>query len=205
VEVQNPKACLEGRFDGDLFNFRSALARLGVFGLRQRDTPLLDVGIHNISQRHYKRRRNRTVPVDLKNPILMKPPMPCADFPTTLPSWTRTGAAGAPVRTIIVHQIIKVKPHFVDYLNKDLHPWVQYVPVRHDLSDLIQRVEWALYPANEEVMLDIVHAANECSSSHMTHHAIMLGTLDVLNFYVSYLDRGGVAWPGRWRSCLGRL
>lgn len=30
-----------------------------------------------------------------------------------------------------------------DYIHDQIHPWVHYVPVREDLTDLMEKLEWA--------------------------------------------------------------
>ncbi|PJF16442.1 Glycosyltransferase, family GT90 [Paramicrosporidium saccamoebae] len=47
----------------------------------------------------------------------------------------------------------------VEHFQKLLQPWVHYVPINNDFSDLLDRIEWA--NANEETVREIVHNAQE--------------------------------------------
>jgi hypothetical protein len=202
------KLVWRGGLTGQLLNLKSARGRLGAFALKHRDHPLLDIGIHNIPPRHYKRGTNQTVPRDLKSRILMKPPMPPSNFSSYLAvldtdgnSWSSRFGRLLCLNSVVV----KVEPRYVDYFYRGLRPWVHYVPVRYDLSDLLQRVEWVLDPAHDDAVLEVVRAANGWCRSHMTLPAVTLDMLDVLDTYVSYLDRGGPDWPEMWRSYRGKL
>jgi hypothetical protein len=101
--------------------------------------------------------------------------------------------------------VVKVEPQYVDYFYKTLHPWIHYVPVRYDLSDLLEKAEWVLDPVNHDAVLKIIDAANAWCHTHMTHQSIILDMLDVFEAYVSFLDRGSADWPELWRSNAWRL
>jgi hypothetical protein len=47
----------------------------------------------------------------------------------------------------------------IEHFQKLLQPWVHYVPIRNDFSDLLERVEWA--NDNEETVREIIHTAQE--------------------------------------------
>lgn len=198
-----PKLLWRGGLTGALFNFTSARSRLGMFALKHKDHPLLDVGIHQIPPRHYHPTTKRTIPSDLAKRILMKPAIPAVNFSdyraildTDGNSWSsRFG------RLLCRNSVVlKVEPHFVDYFYRYLQPWVHYVPVRYDLSDLLDKVEWVLHPSNDNTTRSIVAEANAWCREHMTLDAVMHDMLDVLETYVSHLDRGDADWTSLWKE-----
>jgi hypothetical protein len=204
------KLVWRGALSGRLLNFTSPRSRLGEFAAEHRSHPLLDVGISSIPARHFDPSINRTttVPPDLTERILMKPKMPMENFSnykaildTDGNSWS--SRFGQLLCTDSV--ILKVEPHFVDYFYRNLHPWKHYIPVRYDLSDLINKAEWALDPANQDKVLQIIASANRWCRTHMNRQAVMYDGLDVLNAYVSFLDRGNPNWPRVWRTSCKKL
>ena len=52
--------------------------------------------------------------------------------------------------------VLKVESEWTQWFTDTLEPWVHYVPVRADLSDLIERVEWC--QANDADAAAIAHA-----------------------------------------------
>jgi Glycosyl transferase family 90 len=200
-----PKLVWRGGLTGALFNFTSARSRLGVFALKHRDHPLLDIGIHQIPPRHYHPTTKRTIPSDLAKRILMKPSIPADNFSdyraildTDGNSWSSRFGKLLCANSVV----LKVEPHFVDYFYRYLQPWVHYVPVRYDLADLIEKVEWVLHPSNDDRARSIVAEANAWCRDHMTLDAVMLDMLDVLERYVSYLDRGSANWTSLWKDTM---
>jgi Glycosyl transferase family 90 len=202
------KLVWRGGLTGPLDNYLSPRGRLGVFAAKHKSHPLLDVGIHHIPPRHYHPNSNRTSPANLARRIHMKPPMPAANFSqykaildTDGNSWSSRFGRLLCANSVIV----KVEPHYVDFFYRHLEPWRHYVPVRHDLSNLLEVVEWVLDEANERHVLQIVAAAQRWCRRHMTHGAMVHDMLDVLNSYVSYLDRGDSEWSTTWKESVGRL
>jgi hypothetical protein len=103
--------------------------------------------------------------------------------------------------------VVKVEPEYVDYFYKYLTPWEHYVPVRADLSDLMDKAEWALDVANEGRVREIVRAANRWCREHMTRPRVLEDLLDVLDAYAERLDRGdggvdgdGANWTQAWAA-----
>lgn len=196
-----PKLVWRGGLTGALYNFTSARSRLGMFALKHRDHPLLDIGIHQIPSRHYHPTTKKTVPADLATRILLKPPIPAANYSayravldTDGNSWSSRFGKLLCLSSVVV----KVEPRFVDYFYRYLQPWVHYVPVRYDLSDLLEKAEWVLDPANDNRTRAIVAEANAWCREHMTQDAVMHDMLDVLEAYASRLDRGDAHWTSLW-------
>ena len=40
--------------------------------------------------------------------------------------------------------ILKQDSHYYEHFYRHLRPWVHYVPVKRDISDIVERLEWAL-------------------------------------------------------------
>jgi hypothetical protein len=96
--------------------------------------------------------------------------------------------------------IIKLEPKYVEYLYSTLHPWTHYIPVKADLSDLHENVEWALNPNNEAKVQDIIISANEWCSRHMVVEELAQDMLDIWESYVQNLDRADTTWQRQWLS-----
>jgi hypothetical protein len=90
---------------------------------------------------------------------------------------------------------IKVEPDYADHFFVDLVPWKHYVPVKADLSDLIDNVKFVLDPANDGIVRNMIGAANEFCMQRLTKRALALDQLDVWNAYVDRLD-GPSTVPG---------
>ena len=94
--------------------------------------------------------------------------------------------------------LLKVEPQFVEYFYKDLEPWEHYIPVKYDLSDLLEKVDFVLDATNEENVQRIVAGANEWCATHLVKRELGKDFLDVLEAYVSHLERGNSQWNTRW-------
>jgi hypothetical protein len=92
--------------------------------------------------------------------------------------------------------VIKVQPQFVEYFYQDLQPWVHYIPVKDDLSDLMEAVDFAL--GNPEQVQEITRNANTWCQQHWNHQELGKAFLDVLERYVSFLDKGDARWSYTW-------
>jgi len=47
--------------------------------------------------------------------------------------------------------VLKQDSEYYEFFYKELQPWKHYVPVKRDLSDVVQQVKWAI-DHDEEVM-----------------------------------------------------
>jgi Glycosyl transferase family 90 len=93
---------------------------------------------------------------------------------------------------------IKVEPAYVDYFFSDLVPWKHYIPIKDDLSDLLENVAFALDPANDAVVQEIIASANQWCSERSTHKGLVYDMLDSWESYVQLLDRADPNWPQKW-------
>jgi hypothetical protein len=56
--------------------------------------------------------------------------------------------------------VIKVNPRFGSYWNHELEPWVHYIPVESDLSDLKKQVDFAVSSKHQKQVRQIIRNAN---------------------------------------------
>lgn len=100
---------------------------------------------------------------------------------------------------------IKVEPAFVDYFFYDLVPWKHYIPIKNDLSDLIENVAFAMDPANDDIVREIIHSANQWCSERFTHKSLAYVMLDTWESYVQYLDQSDPNWSEAWAKKKAQL
>ena len=94
--------------------------------------------------------------------------------------------------------VLKVEPKFVEYFYKDLEPWKHYIPVKYDLSDLLELSAYAVNPKNREHIQEIVANANEWCARRMVRRELGKDFLDVLETYTKFLGRGDPQWSTKW-------
>jgi Glycosyl transferase family 90 len=86
--------------------------------------------------------------------------------------------------------VLKVEPHYVDYFHfRDLQPYVHYVPVHYNLSDLVAQTAWTLDPANQAAVQEIVRHANQWCRHRMVWSSIAEDYLDILEEYTTFLNQ----------------
>jgi hypothetical protein len=110
--------------------------------------------------------------------------------------------------------VVKVDPEYVDYFHfKDLVAWKHYVPVKYDLSDLVQQAAFVTDPTNDEVVHTIIANANDWCRRRMVWTAIAEDVLDIWDAYVRLLNQanhpinntnnntagGGGGWMEEWK------
>jgi len=81
--------------------------------------------------------------------------------------------------------VIKVQPRWVDYFHPELKPWIHYIPVHKDLSDLAKVVNLVLSNNTQQQMKTIVQNANEWCKSKITGTQM---TIDMMWILISYVD-----------------
>lgn len=99
--------------------------------------------------------------------------------------------------------VLKVDPTWVDYFHfrqqrtkhqNDpvllLQPWKHYVPVRSDLSDIVQMAEFVTDPANDAILLSIAENANSWCRHNMIQNQVARDVLDIWEAYVQLLANG---------------
>ena len=96
--------------------------------------------------------------------------------------------------------VIKVEPKFVDYFHPDLQPWTHFVPVKDDLSDLFENVEWVMDPANTMVVQDMIAAANQWCAERFNPTQLATDRVDIWESYVRRLDKTDPDWSTKWQA-----
>jgi lipopolysaccharide biosynthesis glycosyltransferase len=96
--------------------------------------------------------------------------------------------------------VIKVEPQYVDYFYPELKPWVHFIPVRDDLSDLVDNVAWALDPKNDNAVQRIISSANQWCSKRFIPEELARDQLDIMEAYVGQLDRADTKWQQSWHQ-----
>jgi Glycosyl transferase family 90 len=106
--------------------------------------------------------------------------------------------------------VLKVEPTYVDYFyhkyrnpnvldekeEEDkyvLQPWKQYIPIRDDFSDLQQQAEFALDPANEATIQQIIRNAHDWCRHTMIESVVW-------DRYVQLLGVHDAQWPALWQE-----
>jgi Glycosyl transferase family 90 len=95
---------------------------------------------------------------------------------------------------------VKVEPAYVDYFFSDLIPWKHYIPIKNDLSDLVENVAFALDPANDPVIHEIIASANQWCSERSTRNGLVYDMLDTMEVYLQLLDRSNPSWQDEWKT-----
>jgi len=105
--------------------------------------------------------------------------------------------------------VIKVEPRWIDYFYPELQPWVHYVPVHANLSNLVEIVILVTSDDDktQENMRQIVQNANVWCRSKMTATQLSIDMLWLLISYVEMLKKENMRsgdfnrWKGdRWRA-----
>jgi hypothetical protein len=73
---------------------------------------------------------------------------------------------------------------YKEYFFKHLLPWVHYIPVKSDLSDLIDRTTWVLNPANQDEARIIAENAFEFAKSELTRDACYRRCNEVISRHI---------------------
>jgi hypothetical protein len=85
------------------------------------------------------------------------------------------GGAGYSGRTKFLlfsgRPLLMVERRYIEYFTDDLIPWEHYIPVKEDLSDLLDRHEWLEH--NDREALKIAARAKEYALENFTMDAIM--------------------------------
>lgn len=96
--------------------------------------------------------------------------------------------------------VIKIEPQYFEYFYADLKPWSHYIPVKNDLSDLDENIQWALDPKNEAAVKDIITAANQWCAHSLIPAELASDVLDIWESYVRLLNRGDKDWQQEWNK-----
>ena len=98
--------------------------------------------------------------------------------------------------------VLKVEPEFVDFLMPTVQPWVHYIPVKGDSSDLWNVSQWVVDPINAHTVQSIIRNANDWCIRTMTYQYSMESFLTSLEYYVEQLEAHDPYWHQRWATAL---
>lgn len=106
--------------------------------------------------------------------------------------------------------VLKVEPSWVDYFHykrdssgrPELLPWKHFIPVKADLSDLVEQASFVVDPANDEFLTNVVAEANAWCRRSMVQQSVASDILDIWERYVRLLDIANPRWnqEEQWRS-----
>ena len=82
----------------------------------------------------------------------------------------------------------------MDDHDNELQAWKHYIPITSDFSNIQEMAEYVLDPANDIVLQEIVHNANEWCRHNMITSTIMMDMLDVWDRYVELLNINNYHW-----------
>lgn len=95
--------------------------------------------------------------------------------------------------------VIKVKPKVDSYWSHELEPWTHYIPVKSDMSDLKDIVEFAVQQRNSAQVQGIIKNANSWCRRKMVWETHVLDFLWTLLDYAELLDNAP-RFNERWKS-----
>jgi len=165
-----------------------------IHGLQRSD--LFDVGLTKIPKHNHRAESNLTAVGGLAELI------PMQDFMKYVAIMDMDGNSwSSRFGTLLCYNsvVVKVEPSYVDYFHYDLKPWTHYVPVKDDLSDLLENVAWIMDPGNEAVVKDIIASANQWCASRFNPNQLATDRVDIWESYVRRLDRANPMWSEDWK------
>ncbi len=83
---------------------------------------------------------------------------------------------------------LKVVPYYVDYFFFELQPWVHYVPVHGNLSNLEEMMRWTTDKSKEKEIKIIVRNANNWCCQKMTGSLMVAEMSWIFNSYFEILQ-----------------
>ena len=110
--------------------------------------------------------------------------------------------------------VLKVEPSWVDYFHfkrgssniPELQPWIHYIPVKADLSDLVEQASFVADPKNDQRLTNMVVQANKWCRRHMIRSSLLRDMLDIWERYVQLLDISNPRWPQeQWQAAKAQI
>jgi len=95
--------------------------------------------------------------------------------------------------------VIKVESSYVGYWEKELKPWVHYIPAEADFSDLEKTVRYVMDPQNAEQIQQVIKNSQAFCRTKLTMEQY---TVDILWTLLAYreLISGSPDFFDEWRS-----
>ena len=194
-ETKIRKVVWRGGLTGALDNYTSDRARIARFPV-EHPSSWLDIGLTGIPPRHDKANIQLSYFNGLAQPL--RPQESFQNFIGILDidgnSWSSRFGKLLCYNSVI----LKVEPRYIDYFYKSLKPWVHFIPVQHDLSDLLDKAEYVVDPANQYEVQEVISNANQWCREHMIQKTIAHDYLDIWEEYLYQLDRGDPSWAETW-------
>ena len=81
--------------------------------------------------------------------------------------------------------VLKVEPEDVDYFHPELQPWVHYIPVMSNLSNLYDMVEFAV--TDDPSILEIIKNANQWCLEHLNRPNLIQDMAHIWDRYAYFL------------------
>lgn len=81
--------------------------------------------------------------------------------------------------------VLKVQPDDVDYFHPQLQPWVHYIPIHSNLSDLFDMVSYAI--SDDPNIVNIIQNANEWCIQHLNRSSLIRDMAQIWDRYAYYL------------------
>lgn len=88
--------------------------------------------------------------------------------------------------------VIKVEPRWVDYFYSELQPWIHYVPVNGNMSNLVEMVRLVMSEDRQTEMQQITQRANEWCRSKLNARQMIVDMAWILIYYVELLMKEDV-------------
>ena len=160
---------------------------------------LFDVGITAIPSRHDHLKLNLSRIGGLKQPIL-----PMQEFQRYTGILDMDGNAWSSRwgELLCYNSVaLKVEPEYVDYFHyRDLAPWQHYIPVKADLSDLFDAVQFVINPLNRPAVERIITHANQWCRDKLTKSSLQEDMIAIWELYLVLLEKADPNWQVVWRE-----
>lgn len=88
----------------------------------------------------------------------------------------------------------QIQPANENYFYSQLQPWVHYIPVAANLSDLEDALEFATSNETQEQVRFIVRSANEFCRTHLTKESMARDIRLTLSSYLELLGTNETRW-----------
>jgi Glycosyl transferase family 90 len=95
---------------------------------------------------------------------------------------------------------ILIDSNIVPFYHYDAIPWKHYIPVKSDLSDLIENIVFALNPKNELIIKDLILSANQFCADRFILDQLSHDLVDTWERYIHLLDTYDISWKSKWQT-----
>ncbi|XP_055892569.1 protein O-glucosyltransferase 2-like [Biomphalaria glabrata] len=84
--------------------------------------------------------------------------------------------------------VFKQDSDYYEHFYRELTPYVHYIPIKHDLSDVIEKIKWAR--ENDEEVHQIAKNGQHYARAHLTPADILCYHVRVFQHYASLIKKG---------------